>query len=162
MKVLIVEDQQPVADMLRRYLEPISREVVVVSTMHEAVNALESQPPFDLITLDLGLPDSTVMESVSRIREIHEKNNGGFVVVVTGIAGKEARKEAEEAGADGFFQKLENVETRESFFTNLKNMVNSALRNPTRFTRNLEVAERMIARLEAVSAAVKSTQPLKP
>lgn len=164
MKVLIVEDQAPVSDMLRRYVEPIAREVVVASTMDEALHAIETRPPFDLITLDLNLPDSTTLESVARIKEIHDKNDGGFVVVITGMLGVEARKQVEEAGADGFFQKIETVETRENFFSNLKNMVNSAIRNPVRYQRNLAVAEKLIDKLKAVNAAVeaKKSQKLEP
>src|SRR5690606_21613257 len=70
MKILLVEDDSNDADFLQACLrrqKARAIDVVRVDSMMDAVSALK-QAEFDVILLDLNLPDSTGQESVHRIK----------------------------------------------------------------------------------------------
>lgn len=73
------------------YLRRLGCDVVVAGTMFEAVDKLDRQH-FDLAVLDLGLPDSSPDETVSRFREAA----GPVIpfVVLTGSAGDKIKASA--------------------------------------------------------------------
>lgn len=56
MFILIVEDEQPVAEVLRRALERFGNSCVVAGSAADATRLLRARD-VDAVTLDLGLPD---------------------------------------------------------------------------------------------------------
>ena len=54
--VLVVEDEEDIRDLLRRYLERAGLAVLVAGTGAQALGELGRSAP-DLVLLDLGLPD---------------------------------------------------------------------------------------------------------
>lgn len=150
MKILIVEDQWPAAELLRRYLQVLGAEIEIAPTMHDAMQKIEAAPPFDLITLDLNLPDSRTEATLERVKDIREKNPTGLVVVVTGMLGKKAEQRVIEAGADGLITKLEHVETPKTFFQTLLAVVESAIRIPRTYQRNQIAVARLAEKLATI------------
>src|SRR5262249_44674111 len=67
-RVLVVDDDPPVADVVSRYLVRAGHEVVCVADGHAALRAAEEQPP-DLVVLDLMLPGIDGLEVCRRLRE---------------------------------------------------------------------------------------------
>lgn len=63
MRVLLVEDDEPVAESLRRGLKHYSYDVEWVTT---GAAALDRTDPYDVVLLDLGLPDTTAWTSARR------------------------------------------------------------------------------------------------
>src|SRR5437763_4664084 len=55
MRILIIEDDRDIADLVRRYLEKAEFSVEAVSNGREGLAALNARPP-DLLILDLMLP----------------------------------------------------------------------------------------------------------
>ena len=67
-RVLLVEDEPAIADTLIYALETECFEVIHVLTGTAALSAFGSQP-FDLLILDIGLPDMTGLDVCRRLRE---------------------------------------------------------------------------------------------
>ena len=73
MRLLLVEDDDRVAAALSAVLAKHGFDVVHARSGEEALRALlpDEQPPFDVVLLDLGLPDQDGFEVCSRIRRAH-------------------------------------------------------------------------------------------
>jgi PAS domain S-box-containing protein len=67
-RVLVVEDDADIADLLRRYLERARSEVLVAGTGEDALLLVIEEHP-DLVTLDVNLPDMDGYAVMERLRE---------------------------------------------------------------------------------------------
>jgi two-component system, chemotaxis family, chemotaxis protein CheY len=78
MKTLIVEDDFVSRTVLDEILEPYGKRDVAVNGK-EAVEAfglaLEKEEPYDLVCLDIMIPELTGQEALVEMREIEEANN---------------------------------------------------------------------------------------
>lgn len=88
LKILIVEDEQPVADVLERLVAPLKdsfpgSQVILATRMADALEIIGSIPSPDITLLDLSLPDSSIEETIGRLRDIEAVCP---VVIVTGHA----------------------------------------------------------------------------
>jgi signal transduction histidine kinase/DNA-binding response OmpR family regulator len=103
-KVLLVEDNPGDARLLRELLlEPHGSpfEVVHVTRLSEALRRLGSDS-FSIILLDLSLPDSQGLDTISRLRS-HADNVP--VVVLTGLDNEEIAVQSVEQGAQDYLVK---------------------------------------------------------
>lgn len=70
-RILIVEDEPPLIQLLQKYLTRLGYEVEAHSTSTEALRRFESAPAaFDLVIADLGLPDFPGDTLLTRMLEI--------------------------------------------------------------------------------------------
>ena len=99
-KLLIVEDDAFVRGLLGALLESKGYQIVEASTGKEMLAAL-AQDRFDLVLLDLGLPDE---DGLVLLRQIRTKSNIP-VIVLTSRFSVEDRVQALEIGADDFLTK---------------------------------------------------------
>ncbi|RUO75372.1 response regulator [Idiomarina seosinensis] len=82
-KILVIEDDEDVAKLLKLTLETQNYDVHLQHNGHAALKSLESEH-FDLITLDLGLPDINGLEIIRRLRD--EAGTADIPIVV--VSGK--------------------------------------------------------------------------
>ncbi len=101
MSILIIEDDEPLIEILRYWLG--NRPIRVARTMQEATEQIAKSVP-QYIILDLGLPDSTPSKTIAEIKRIKAAARNAVIIVVTGFDGNEAP--AREAGADYFVPKV--------------------------------------------------------
>jgi CheY-like chemotaxis protein len=66
-RILIVEDERPVRVLFQRLLEEDGYYVTAVETAHEGLVELK-RTEFDLLVLDLSLPDADGLDTLRRIR----------------------------------------------------------------------------------------------
>ena len=103
-RVLVVEDEAHLADGLRFNLEQEGYEVEVVSDGSRAVERLTESgvPPFDLVILDLMLPEMSGFEVARRTRA-----SGNFVAILMLTAKDEGADIVRglEEGADDYLTK---------------------------------------------------------
>jgi DNA-binding response OmpR family regulator len=99
--ILVVEDEQRLGRLLRRSLEA-NRHVVDVATEGETGLAAAQGGGYDLIILDLGLPDLDGLEVCRRLRAA---GIGSPVLVLTARDEIEDRVRGLDAGADDYLGK---------------------------------------------------------
>ena len=101
MRILVAEDDAPLAEFLHQRLQQEQFSVQIVSNGKEA-GQLASDPAYDLVLLDLNLPGTGRLEL---LREIRSKRPDLPVVVVTGVSMVEERVRGLDAGADDYVAK---------------------------------------------------------
>ncbi len=101
MKVLIVEDQQRLGQFLERGLRECAYTVKWVGTCKDALDAL-AEEAFDIVILDLGLPDGDGIEMLERWRA------SGFnepILILSARDSVEDRIKGLDVGADDYLPK---------------------------------------------------------
>lgn len=68
-KVLIIDDEKRMQKLLKLFLEPNGYKCDIASSGNEAIQLIEKER-FDLILLDIMMPDMDGWETISKIREI--------------------------------------------------------------------------------------------
>lgn len=104
LKVLLIEDNDGDAFLMKFYLEDsvtYKFDIVHAKTMEGAFEKMTGSK-FDIILMDLNLPDSDGVES---IRKFIEKFPGSLVVVLTGLIDEKVGFEAVKYGAQDFLVK---------------------------------------------------------
>jgi len=112
LRLLLVEDDEGDAVLVRELLVDAGLSVTMswVRTLDRAIDLLQVDPagadeggPFDLVLLDLGLPDATGIDALEQLLA------GGApgVVVLTGLAGVDVGVRAVAAGAQDYLVKGE-------------------------------------------------------
>ncbi|MEU9453004.1 response regulator transcription factor [Streptomyces sp. NPDC048277] len=101
MRVLLVEDDEPVAESLRRGLRRYGFEVEWVTT---GAAALAHAGPYDVVLLDLGLPDTDGLDICKALRG---RASGGDVpiIVISARSDETDRVVGLELGADDYVSK---------------------------------------------------------
>lgn len=101
-KILVVDDEAPIRELLSTYLAKYNYEVLVASTGEEAQKAVNEEA-LHLVILDVVLPDSDGLELLSTFRQSHPNLP---VVMLTGIGfDEELLQEAQQRGATGYISK---------------------------------------------------------
>ncbi|MBC86008.1 MAG: hypothetical protein CL677_02425 [Bdellovibrionaceae bacterium] len=85
-KVLVIEDSKAVSELIKKHLTAESFDVTVADT-GEAADSAVKQGHFDIITLDLNLPDTHGLDWLKKQRKMGLKTN---VIVVSEIREDEA------------------------------------------------------------------------
>ncbi|MBC9728523.1 response regulator transcription factor [Streptomyces sp. TRM68367] len=98
MRVLLVEDDEPVAESLRRGLKRYGFEVEWVSTGEAA---LRHPGPYEVVLLDLGLPDADGLDVCKTLRERGDVP----IIVISARSDETDRVVGLEIGADDYVSK---------------------------------------------------------
>lgn len=99
-KILIIDDDKAIRKMLTVTLEASGFEPIEASSLAEAVNKAALYNP-SVALLDLGLPDGSGMEFLTRFREW----SAAPVIILSAIGMEEQKISALEAGADDYLVK---------------------------------------------------------
>jgi len=105
MNILIVEDDPGVSASIIRLLKEVPATLVRAPMWRGMEEALKVSH-FDLILLDLGLPDSSTDETLLKIKDLKMRYPATAVCVITGQPSQNAET-AQNAGADTFLHKTE-------------------------------------------------------
>ena len=102
-RILIVEDETDVAEMIRYNLEKESYRTIVAYSGAEALEAAEFHAP-DLVLLDIMLPDLSGWEVCRTLRD-STKSHSIPILMLTALSSEEARIKGLTLGADDFVTK---------------------------------------------------------
>jgi len=101
-RVLVVEDEEPIQELIKEYLSPLELEVYQALTGEEGVTLyrelLDKGRCPDVVVMDLKLPGIDGVETTRRIMKLDSKAN---VYGFTAYFGTEWSKELKDAGAKG-------------------------------------------------------------
>ncbi|MFO7785185.1 MAG: sigma-54-dependent transcriptional regulator [Thermodesulfobacteriota bacterium] len=100
-RVLVVDDEAVVRNGIRRALEGRGTEAVLAADGMEALALLDHQP-FDLVLLDIRMPD---MDGMSALREIQSRHPGTPVIMITGYPTIDTAVECTKLGAQDYLVK---------------------------------------------------------
>lgn len=141
MRILIVEDSPELAKIIARYVSGLSTDIIIAESMAEADAVISRANPFDLVTLDLNLPDSRVDETLVKIMDIKRTNPDCLLVVVTGVVRPEEEARIINSGADGYMHKSDFMGRPGRFLQTLSDICRSVAKTPTRYTKNVALLE---------------------
>jgi two-component system alkaline phosphatase synthesis response regulator PhoP len=102
-RILVVEDDRDIGELVCRYLEKASFTADLVSSGRDAVAALEAGAP-DLLILDLMLPHVDGLE-ICRLVRAADKTSGIPIIMLTARAEESERIVGLEIGADDYIAK---------------------------------------------------------
>ncbi len=94
-RILVVDDQLPILELLKRYLQQLGYEATTVSSGYKAIQLFQTQP-CDAVLLDLGLGDTSGLEVLKKMKKLFPERP---VIVVTGCHEEAEARKAFEAGA---------------------------------------------------------------
>lgn len=158
MKILIIEDDKNIAMVLEQFLKPISSQITIAQNMEQALKAVAEAEDIELITLDLGLPDSDVTSTVKRqIRKLREIKPNSLIIVVTGYDLPNLESMAMEEGADGFIVKQDESFTAKGFLEVVAKIVEKYMKSSTHPTRSIELLEKVSTRIAKYQNEVSSS-----
>jgi len=100
-RVLVVEDDEAIADVLRRSLRAEGHEVKSAGDGAEALTAAEQFTP-DLVVLDLGLPR---LDGIEVLRRLRADGSDVPVLILTARTETDNRVEGLDTGADDYLPK---------------------------------------------------------
>lgn len=103
MRILIADDHDLVRDTIMLFLEAEGgAQVTAAGTLPEALAAIESQPRFDLVILDVNMPG---MNGIDSLKQVMALQGGQRVALISGTASAEIAEQALSLGAAGFLPK---------------------------------------------------------
>jgi DNA-binding response OmpR family regulator len=98
-KVLVIEDEEKISDIVRSYLERDGHTVIVADTGEKGVSALKNGP--DVVVLDLMLPDISGEDICETIR----RDSTIPILMLTAKSEEEDKIKGLELGADDYVVK---------------------------------------------------------
>ena len=103
-KILLVDDDQDILELLQYNLEKEGYEVRAVSKSTESLSAAQDFHP-DLIILDIMMPKINGIEVCRQLRENPEFKNT-YIFFLTALSDRELQTQALDTGGDDFIQKI--------------------------------------------------------
>jgi len=100
-KILIAEDEKPMAKALELKLSHAGYEIVIALNGQEALDQMAASK-FDLVLLDLMMP---MLDGFSVLNQLKEKGDTTPIVVLTNLNQQEDIQKAKDLGAIDFFIK---------------------------------------------------------
>jgi two-component system response regulator PilR (NtrC family) len=100
-RILIVDDEKYLRDMLRAFFEYQGFEVFEAADGIEASEKVREEP-FDLVLTDLRMPGLDGLEVLKLVKSLSPETP---VLVLTGYASPQSESTAIELGCDGFLSK---------------------------------------------------------
>ena len=117
-KVLVVDDNPDIAQMMSLYFDAAGRQVTVAHSAQEALAQARTDPP-DVCLLDIGLPD---MDGVALARQLRQQPQMAHAVLiaVTGYGQAQARGAAPAGDFDHYFVKPVNLDELDALVADIQ------------------------------------------
>jgi len=140
-RVLAIDDSVAVRNYLRAILTRQGASVDVASTGQQGLEMCAPDRLYDLILIDLILPD---VNGIEVLKSIRQRSDEPAIVILTGVGGVKSAIAAVEHGADGYIEKQEIA--MGSDLTEFLHILEQALeRRASKATLEREIAERQRA-----------------
>ena len=108
-QLLVVDDEHSIRRLLEKELSPTRHHVITAGTARDAL-ALVRRKPFDVIILDIQLPDGNGLELLERFRKV---SMGAEIILVTGFGDIDSAVEAMKRSAYDYITKPFNLDRLE-------------------------------------------------
>jgi signal transduction histidine kinase/CheY-like chemotaxis protein len=104
-RILVIEDEQAIRDAVAYTLQAAGYQVTEAATGLDGLDSTRRERPFDLIIVDLLLPDVPGTDVIRQLRSGHDGSPGARILAVTAHTRVGTRDLALSAGADQFLTK---------------------------------------------------------
>jgi len=105
-RVLLVEDNMINQKVAARFMQLWDIDLTIANNGIEALQAINQQSPFDLILMDLQMPEMDGYEAAEKIRELgDDRKSKTPILALTAAALQEVRDEVNQAGMNDFIAK---------------------------------------------------------
>ncbi len=101
MRILVVEDQKKMAGFLKKGLQEVGYSVDLAET-GGAGESLAAENPYDLVILDVNLPDQSGLDTA---RHMRADGYQGPLLMLTALSGTKDKVRGLDAGADDYLTK---------------------------------------------------------
>jgi DNA-binding NtrC family response regulator len=118
-KILVVDDEEQLVQLLARQLERLSHTTYMANSAQEALDILQQDTTIDVLVTDFKMPEINGVELIARAIKLDPKIQG---IIVTGYLDDEITDQAMQAGAVGCFEKPVD-------FVQLGNAIESCVQN---------------------------------
>lgn len=139
-RILLVEDEQDIADLVALHLSELCDEVVIAADGHDGLR-LATSTDWDLIILDLRLPGPDGLEIC---RSVRRDRSYQPILMLTSKSSELDRVLGLETGADDYLTKpfsvLELVARVRAIFRRIENTQKASVDNPTADSSVLDIA----------------------
>ncbi|MCB9496416.1 MAG: response regulator [Fibrobacteria bacterium] len=117
-RILVVDDYELNREIIQAMLVRLGQEVVLVDSGEGALEMLGDEP-FDLVLMDVHMPDLDGMETTRRIRNLAGEAGRVAVYALSASDLEAERHKCIEAGMDGFLSKPIDLPRVEGFLRSL-------------------------------------------
>lgn len=140
-KILVIDDDRKVVESLTQALDRY--QVAGVQSGKEGLHILKKPHDFDLVILDVRLPDVT---GTDLLKEIKKSNPDLGVIIATGFSTKDVAVSALQGRADDYIEKPFDVEVLENKIKRLLGNKLLAVRNSGTGGDGIEQVKRLLER----------------
>ena len=105
-KILVVDDERNITDVLATILRSLGYSVSAASDGEEALNILKKEY-YELVITDIKMPQ---MDGLSLLKEINKLKKDIIIIMLTGLATSDTAVEAMRSGAFDYIVKPFNIE----------------------------------------------------
>jgi len=144
-KILVVDDELIIRRTLEEYCHSARIKVKTAATIEEGLNALESEEGFDLMFLDINLPDGDGPEI---LEEIAEMPNAPLPIMITGQGTIESAVQCMQLGAYDYLLK--------PFSTDQLNMV---IQRASQYNRLVQVNRELVSESSSPTESIVGDSP---
>ncbi len=107
LKILIAEDDETSEMLLKISVDAFMKEIIVVETGTEVIEACRNNPDLDLVLMDIQMPDLNGYEATRQIRKF---NKDVIIIAQTAFGLSGDKEKALEAGCNYYISKPINKE----------------------------------------------------
>jgi len=121
-RVLVVEDNRILRDLLMKWLKTKGYDTIGAVDGRDGVRMFETEGGFDIVLLDMSMPELDGVGAAKEIRGIESANLTGKstkILALTGMSTPEDKRRAFEAGVDGYLVKPVAFKTLDEMFRKL-------------------------------------------
>ena len=110
--ILLVEDRLINQRATCRYLEKFGHQVKIANNGKEAVSQYQANTPFDVILMDVEMPEMNGYEATKVIRNIEQKDNKSHtpIIILSGFSITDTKETLVQKGLDGCMVKPMDLE----------------------------------------------------
>jgi len=109
-RILICDDDPTLRRTIVKVLEKKNYSVTACENGSEALDSVE-KGFYDLILLDIRMPDMDGIEVLEKIRSIQSGSNNSAIIIITGYASEDAPIKAIKLGASDYIKKPFDLQT---------------------------------------------------
>lgn len=105
LNILVAEDNATNQILIKAILKKLKHEVTIVENGVDAVNEMKASKEYDLILMDMQMPEMDGVEATRKIRQLSTGQSDIPIIALTANASEDAKSEVLDAGMNDFLTK---------------------------------------------------------